>query len=152
MKKWLAPLFVLTALFALTACENTSAVVSRGLSITVTKIERSAGGSYDVTWQVVNPNVVAYAVDHSEHKLFLDGVLVGTVSRKSAQGVPPQAQAEGTDPLVLAGPAASDKLAQALAQGSANYRVESTIWVLLIDDDLSKSQLISTGTTAVTAK
>ena len=66
--------------------------------------------------------------------------------------MPLQAKAEGVDPLVLANPAAADKLAQLIGQGPVSYRIESTIWVLLSDDETSKSQLTSTGTVSITAK
>ena len=152
MKKWLTPLFVLGALLVFSACENTSELVSRGLSINVTKIVHEADGSYAVTWQVVNPNVVYYVVDHSTHKIFLDGVLVGSVSKTGRQGVPQQQRAEGTDVMTVAGPAGSEKLAQATGRDPLPYRVESTVWLLLNDEDTTKSQLVSTGTVAVTAK
>jgi hypothetical protein len=152
MKKWLTPLFVLGALLVFTACESTSDLVSRGLSIDVTKIERASDGSYAVTWQVVNPNVVYYVVDHSEHKIFLDGVLVGTISKSGRQGVPQQQRAEGTDGMKVASPAGTEKLAQAVGKGPVAYRVESNVWLLLAEENTTKSQLVSTGTVSVTAK
>jgi len=152
MKKWITPILALAALIIVAGCGTSAELISKGLRIAVTKIERSAEGSYAVSWQVENPNVVPYVVDHSEHKIFLDNVLVGTVSKKGRQGVPQQNKAEGIDPLVPAGPAAVEKLTQAIAQGQATYRVESTIWVLLSDDENSKSNLVSTGTVSVTAK
>ena len=152
LKQWITPFLALGALLVLAACQNNNVLISRGLSIALTKIERTTSGSYAVTWQVVNPNVVSYVVDRSEHKVFLNDVLVGTVAKKARQGVPPQNKAEGTDTLTLASPAATDRLAQAIGQGPQSYRVESTIWVLLSDDDTSKSQLTSSGAVAVTAQ
>jgi len=152
MKKWITPFLALAVLLGLAACNNSSEIISRGLQIAVTKIERSPTGAYEISWQVENPNVVAYVVDRSEHKIFVNDALVGTVARKARQGVPLQAKAEGVDPLILANPAAADKLAQLVGQGPVSYRIESTIWVLLSDDETSKSQLTSTGTVAVTAK
>jgi hypothetical protein len=153
MKKWFTPFLVLGALFFVASCGSSSSdLVSRGLHITLNQIARTADGSYEISWQVENPNVVAYVVDHSEHKVYLDGMLVGTVSKKSRQGVPIQNKAEGTDPLTLASPAAGEKLAQAIGQGPLSYRVDSTIWVLLMDDEISKSTLTSTGTVPVVAK
>jgi hypothetical protein len=153
MKKWFTPFLVLSALFFAAGCgTGSSELISRGLHITLNKVERAADGSFEVHWQLENPNVVAYVVDHSEHKIYLDGELVGTVFKKSRQGVPLQNKAEGTDPLTLAGPAAGAKLAQAIGQGPLAYRVDSTIWVLLADDELSKSTLVSSGSVPVTAK
>jgi hypothetical protein len=152
MKKWITPFLVLAALLGLAACHNSNDTISRGLRIALTKIDRTAAGGYEISWQVENPNVVAYVVDHSEHKIFLNDVLVGSVVRKSRQGVPLQAKAEGVDPLILANPAAADKLAQLIGQGPVSYRIESTIWVLLAEDETSKSQLTSTGTVSVTAQ
>jgi len=152
MKKWITPFLALVALMIVAGCGSTAEIISKGLRIAVTKIERSAEGAYTVSWQVENPNVVHYVVDRSEHKIYLDNVLVGTISKKTRQGVPLQNKAEGVDPLTPAGPAAVEKLTQAIAQGQAAYRVESTIWVLLADDETSKSNLVSTGTVSVTAK
>lgn len=152
LKHWITPLFALGLLFFVSACGSGTEIISRGLRIAVTKIERTSAGAYEVSWQVENPNVVAYVVDHSEHKLYLDGVLVGSVSRKARQGVPVQNKAEAVDALVPVNSAAADKLAQALSQGSAAYRIDSTIWILLADDETAKSQLTSSGTVAVVAK
>lgn len=152
MKKWITPILALAALVIIAGCTNSAEIISKGLRIAVTKIERSADGAYAVSWQVENPNVVHYVVDHSEHKIYLDDVLVGTISKKTRQGVPLQNKAEGVDPLTPAGPAAVEKLAQAIAQGQATYRVESTIWVLLAEDETSKSNLVSTGTVVVGTK
>jgi hypothetical protein len=153
MKQWITPFLALGAMFLLTACGmSNSSIISNGLRIALTKIERTAGGSYEITWELQNPNVVAYVVDRSEHKIYLDDVLVGTVSKKTRQGVPLQERAVGTDSLTVASPAAGEKLTQALAQSPLPYRVESTIWVLLADDEISKSSLSSSGTVSVTAK
>jgi len=153
MKKWLTPFLVLGALFALTGCgTGNSELLSRGLHISLNNIARTADGTYEISWQVENPNVVVYVVDHSEHKIYVDGVLVGTISKKGRQGVPVQNKAEGIDPMKLASPAAGERLAQAIGQGPVSYRVESAIWLLLSDDETSKSSLVSTGTVSVTAK
>jgi len=152
MKKWITPILALAALIIVTGCGSSAEIISKGLRIALTRIDRAADGSYAVSWQVENPNVVHYVVDHSEHKIYLDNVLVGTVSKKTRQGVPLQAKAEGVDPLTPAGPAAVEKLTQAIAQGQSAYRVESTIWVLLADDETSKSNLVSTGTVALGTK
>ena len=152
MKTWFTPFLALAVLLGLAACHNSNDTISRGLRIGVTKIERTPAGAYEISWQVENPNVVAYVVDHSEHKIFVNDALVGSVARKARQGVPLQAKAEGVDPLILASPAAADKLAQLIGQGPVSYRIESTIWVLLTDDETSKSQLTSTGTVSITAK
>jgi hypothetical protein len=152
MKKWITPLLTLAALIFVAGCGSSAEIISKGLRISLTQITRSAEGSYAVSWQVENPNVVHYVVDRSEHKIYLDDVLVGTVAKKSRQGVPMQNKAEGVDPLTPNGPAAIEKLTQAIAQGQATYRVESTIWVLLADDETSKSNLVSTGTVALSAK
>lgn len=152
MKKWITPFLTLAVLLGLTACHSSNDTISRGLRIAVSKIERTPVGAYEISWQVENPNVVVYVVDRSEHKIFVNDTLVGSVSRKARQGVPRQAKAEGVDPLTLVNPAAADALAQLIGQGPVSYRIESTIWVLLSEDETSKSQLTSTGTVSVTAK
>jgi hypothetical protein len=91
-------------------------------------------------------------VDHSDHKIYIDGELVGTISRKSRQGVPLRSKAKSSDPLTLASPGAGARLARAIGQGPLSYRVDSAIVLLLVDDEFSKATLGSSGTVPVVAK
>ena len=152
MKKWLTPLFALVALFTFAGCQSTGDIMAIGLGVDVTKIERTADGTFEVTWQLKNPNVAAYLLDHSTHKLFLDGTLVGTLAQEGRIAVPMQSFAVHTDKLVLGPSPAAAKLAQVLAQGSANYRLESTAWMLVVDEQIEKTLLTGSGTAPVTAK
>lgn len=151
MKQWITPLFLLAALLGFTGCKNTGDIMAVGLGIDVTKIERASDGSFAVTWQVRNPNIVPYILDHSTHKLFIDGTLVGTMTEDSRIAIPAHNAGGRTDKLVLAGGGAQ-KLNQALSAGTANYRVETTAWMLIVDDDFAKSEFVGSGTVAVSAQ
>ena len=60
MKKLLAPFF-LAVVFAVlaTGCNSTNSITV-GLGVELTGLTRGADGATQVTWRVVNPNVVAY--------------------------------------------------------------------------------------------
>jgi hypothetical protein len=152
MKSWIPLLLAVGALLGLTACTSDSTVISEGLGIEVLKIERSAAGNCEVSWRITNPNVVTYVLDRSTHKIFLDGVEIGTITQSKRMGVPARDSAAGVASLTPTSPVAIQKLADVVAAGSASYRVESSIWLLLIDDDLSRSQLVNTGKVPVTAQ
>lgn len=152
MKQYLAPL-CLTLLFAFVAAgcggPNTTTV---GLNVELGGVSRSGDGKVEATWRVVNPNIVPYLVAQATHRVYLDGVLVGTVSSKDALAVPARSKAEQNSPLLLAGPAAERAVTAAAAAGSAAYRMESTIIVRLYGDSTDKTELRGAGTVKVTAK
>lgn len=152
MKKILAPLFLVT-LFAFFAAgcggPNTTMV---GLNVELGGVNRAGDGTVQVTLRVANPNIVPYLVAQASHRIYLDGVLVGTVNDKVALAVPAQSKGERTSPLVSAGPAAERTIAAAVAAGSASYRLESAVTIRLYGDNTDKSDLRGAGTVAVTAK
>jgi LEA14-like dessication related protein len=151
MKKILAPLFLATLLaFVAAGCGSNTTMV--GLNVELGGISRGGGGQVEVTWRVANPNIVPYLVAQASHRIYLDGVLVGTINDKDALALPAQNKAERTSPLVLAGPAAERTVAAAIAAGSATYRLESTVTIRLYGDNTDKSDLRGAGTVTVTAK
>lgn len=149
MKNWLTPLLLMGALCALTACTNTSKIISTGLSVELTQIEHRGDGTIQVTWRIKNPNVVSYLVDRAVHKVALDGALVGTIDDTSRLGVPPQSAADRTSVLTPANPQVAEHIMQLAAKGSASYQVESTISLLIYDDQISKSTLSTSGSVPV---
>jgi len=134
------------------ACSNTSEIIAGELKVALSKIERAGDGTIQVTWAVENPNVVSYLVSKGTHKVTLNGTLVGTIVQDTPLGVPANNKQERTGLLVLAGPAAAPVIDQALAQGSAAYRVDSTILLLILDDKFEKVHLTRSGSVAVVAK
>lgn len=152
MKKFPAPLF-LTLLFAFFAAGcGGPATTMVGLNVELGGISREGDGRVLVTWRVANPNIVPYLVAQASHRVYLDGVLVGTVGDKDALAVPAQSKGERTGALVSAGPAADRTIAAAVAAGSASYRLESTVVIRLFGDQTDKSELRGAGTVPVTAK
>lgn len=150
MKKLSA--LVLLALVAFTAsCKNYVIPTTAGLHIDLISLER-AGNEVHVTWQVRNPNVVAYVLTQTAHRITLGGTLIGTVTDKQRVGVPSQNEVERRGVLVPSNPAAMEAINQAVAKGSAAYTLESTLWMLVLDDKIEKFTRPSSGTIPVTAK
>lgn len=153
MKPWITPLLAALLLAAFASCHaGDSEIIARGLQIELVQVERAADGTVQVTWRMKNPNVVPYLVDHAAHKITLGGTLLGTVNDTARLGLPPQSQAERTNPLTPAGPDAAGRVAQLAGQGTATYQVDSTVFLLIVDDDIIKSVLTGTGSVPVTAK
>ncbi len=152
MKNWLTPLWLIAALFVLSSCTNTSEIITTGLKVELTKVARSIDGTIHVTWKVRNPNVVSYLVDHSTHKVILDGTQVGTFTDDVRLGVPVQSEAEHTNVLVPSNAQAAEHVAQLVAKGSASYQLNSFIVLLLYDDETSKSTLVGSGSVPVVAQ
>lgn len=152
MKKFLAPFFLVALFAALGSGCNSSNTITVGLKVELTGLARAGDGSTQVSWRVVNPNVVPYLIAQSNHRVYLDGVLVGTITDKEATALPAHNHAARSTTLTTAGPAAERTLAAAAAAGSAAYRVESTVIIRLYGDTTERSSLSSAGTVPVSAK
>ncbi len=152
MKLRLLPLLCLTLLFALAGCTNVSEIIASGLKIELVRVTRAADGSCQVTWRIRNPNVVPYLVDHAVHKLTLGGAVVGTINVTDRIAVPRESQVEQTHALTPAGADTAARLAELAGRGSADYRVDSTVWLLIFDDEREKAALTGSGTVPVTAQ
>lgn len=152
MKHLFTPLLLLGLVFCgLTGCSSTTEIISAGLRIELTQIRRDSSGVH-VTWRVHNPNVVSYLFSKSTHKLTLDGTVVGTLEDASPVGLPQFNRVERTATLVPANAATAQVVDRALAQGSASYRLDSTVWVLIVDDQIEKIPLSASGSVPVSAK
>ena len=152
MKKILPPLLLtLVLICGFTACSSPESLTA-GLKIELTGVERAGDGTVRVTWRVQNPNVFSYLLDKTSHKLSLNGTLVGTITDNSPFGVPAQSHAERTGVLSPAKPPAGTVIDHAVTQGSAAYRLNSILNVLLLDDKFEKIPLAASGTVPVTAK
>lgn len=151
MKQFLTPFFLVTLLALLAGCSSNNSTTA-GVRIELTGLARASDGSTRVSWRVANPNVISYLVAEATHRIYLNGVLIGTVNDREPLAVMPQAHTDRTSSLASAGPAADSALAAAVAAGSAAYRVESAIVVQLYGETVDKSNLTATGTVPVTAK
>jgi hypothetical protein len=152
MKKWFTPLFVLLTLGLLAGCASTSQIIATGLKVQVARVTPAADGSVEVTLRVVNPNVVPYLIDHSAHKISLNGQLIGTAIDSARLGLAAGRSEERKLALTAIPPAGLQAIAAAAGQDAVAYRVESTVWLLLVDDDIEKASLNATGVTPVAAK
>lgn len=153
MKSLLSSLLLLTlVLGGLTSCTSTSTIIATGLRIELTQVQRMSNGEVQVTWRFHNPNVVSYLFSKVSLRVALDGTQIGTIEDKSPLGLPAANHADRTGILVPAGGAANQVIEQALARGSAPYRVDSTVWVLIVDDEIEKIPLSRTGSVPVIAQ
>lgn len=153
MKQLSHSLWVLVCLaIGLTGCSSNNRIIASGLSVEVARIQQNAAGDVMVTLRAHNPNVVSYLFAKTLHTLTLDGKLVGKIEENSPQGLPAINLIERTAKLTVTDDAARQVIAQALRRGSATYRVESTVWVLIVDDDIEKISLSGAGTVTVSAE
>lgn len=116
-----------------------SSQIPVGLGVELASLELSAGTA---TIRYANPSVVSYNVEHSSHRVFLDGKFVGTVELKAPLGIPQQRNLEQSGTFVV------DKGAN-ISAGSANYRLESTLTLVLYGENLQTSKLAGSGTVVV---
>lgn len=152
MKKFLTPLFLtalVTLLFAGCNSANTTMV---GLNVELAGVNHAGDGTTTVTWRVLNPNVISYLVAEASHRVYLDGVLVGSIDDKEPLAVLAQNQTDRTSRLVTAGPAAERVIAAAATAGTASYRLESTVTIRLYGETTDRSKRTAAGTVRVTGK
>lgn len=152
MKKFLTPFFLVTLLTMLGTGCSSSNTITAGLRVELTGLARADDGTTRADWRVVNPNVVSYLLAQSSHRVYLDGVLVGTFTDKEAMALPANNHSARSSLLKSDGAAAERTLAAAAAAKSASYRVESDIIIRLYGDSTERSGLSSTGTVPVTTK
>lgn len=148
MKRFLLLFF---PLLLLAGCSSSSNTITVGLKVELTGLARGNDGTTQVSWRIVNPNIVSYLVDETTHRIYLNGTLVGTTQEKEAMAIPAQTNASRTTKLVTSG-AAERTLSEAIAAGTATYRTESIIIIRLYGDKTDKSNLTSAGQVPVAAK
>lgn len=137
MKNTLLALCAAVALVvSFSACSSRIPV---GLGIELASLEAAAGKA---TVRYVNPSVVSYNVDHSTHRVFLDGKLVGKIEIKAPLGIPAQRNLEQGGTFV------AEKGAN-VATGSANYRLQSELTLVLYGENVQTSKLSGSGTVVV---
>ena len=144
-------LLALVLVCGFTACSSPESITA-GLKLELTNVERAGDGSVRVAWRVQNPNVFSYLLSKTTHKLFLDGTLVGSFAETNPLGVPAQSHAETISVLTPVKPPAGTVLDQAVAIGTANYRLDSMLFVLLLDEQIEKIPRVTSGTVAVSTK
>jgi hypothetical protein len=153
MIKLLTPLLVLAfTATALTGCNSSGKVVVTGLKVEALRIERTGDGATRVTWRFNNPNIAAYLLRDSSHRLFLGGTLVGTTKDLNPMAIPPGGSTERTTVLDVAPGAGERALTEAAGTGSAAYRIESQVTVQIYGDTIERGSLENSGTLSVSAK
>jgi hypothetical protein len=145
----LCALLVFATLLAGCGGPNTTTV---GLKVELVGIARTSDGRTQVTWRLLNPNIVPYLVARATHRISLDGAQIGTVDDREVLAIPAQTNAERTSVLKPAGAGTDAALAAAAKNGSGSYRVETTLVISLFGDTTEKGDLRGAGTVPVTAK
>lgn len=138
MKKFFLTTVLLGCLGLLSSCSSAGEMLA-GLRFELAGIERAGANA---TFRVVNPNMVAYNIDHVDYTVTLDGKVVGTAEVKKPTGVPAQNVALQTAKLVLAPGAV-------LPAGEANYRIDAVVILRLYDDKTEKAKMGGAGTVVV---
>jgi LEA14-like dessication related protein len=153
MKKLLTPLVLLLGVVLFHAgCSNSGTIVVTGLRIEITGIERSSNGDVQVTWRLMNPNIVPYLLSRVSQKISLNNTLVGTTLDTAPIAIPAQDHATHTSKLTLAGGAASQVLAGAAGHGPVSYRVETALSIQLFGDMIERGDISGAGVVPVIAK
>lgn len=153
MKRLLAPFFLLLWLATgQTGCTNTSRLIATGLEARLTEIVRAGDGTVTASWHVTNTNVVSYLFARVRSKIYLNGVYLGVIINENPLGIPAGTDVERSGIITGGDAAASRALAEALAHGSASYRVDTQITVRIYGETVEETKLTHTGTVPVTAK
>jgi hypothetical protein len=152
MKKFLTPFFLVSLLALLGTGCSSSNTITAGLRAELTGLAHDGDGTTRADWRMVNPNVVSYLLAQSSHRVYLDGVLIGTITDKDAMALPAKNHSARSTTLKSAGAAAERAVAAAATAKSASYRIESDIIIRLYGDSTERSSLSSTGTVPVTTK
>ena len=153
MKRFYTPVLLLTLLAAcVLGCRNTSVIIATGLRVELTAITNNADGTVSASWRMVNPNIASYLLSSTSHKVYLNGVLLGTITDHEPLGVPASTSVDRASKLGAGDAAASRTLAEAMTKGSGNYRVDSQIVIRIYDETVEKATLTNSGTVPVVAK
>lgn len=140
MRRLLTPFILLVALVAVFAgCSSHPPLT--GLTVDLVKLERAKDGTVIATVEVVNATVLGFNIASSNHQVFLNGRLVGTMHISEPLGLPQQSTAKQSAPLRLAG---GD-----LTAGLASYRIESALTLLLYGDEKDIHKIVGSGTVQV---
>ncbi len=151
MKKSLFSVIFALAALLFAGCSSGYQPGITGLGIELTRIERGADGLTRVHWLINNPNIIAYLVGGSTHKIYLDGGLVGTTTLREPIGVPKQSQQPQSAILKIEG-TGGHALTIALSRGSATYRLESNLTITVYGEGKENYRAVATGTVLVVAK
>ncbi len=142
MKKSFPTLFLLAVALVLGACTTTRPGLA-GLSVELVKIEVE-GAAARATVRYVNPNLMAYNLAQTRHKIQI-GAWSGVAETREAFGVPPRNTVEQTVALK------PERLDQ-LTAGAVDYRMESDFSLRLYGESRESLELSARGRTVVVRK
>lgn len=142
-------LFAALAAVLLSGCNSVTPAFA-GLGTTVSRLERDGSGKVTATLKFVNPNLAAYNVSKSTHRVALDGTHVGTVNVERPFGIPPQTTVEQVAELKVEG--GTTALDAAAAKGSASYRADTVITFQLFGENKEVIKSSASGTVTVGRK
>lgn len=150
MKQLLPRLFALIAcLFLFAACMGSPKVNSIEISLSGVAPSPKAD-TLILTIRYTNANVIPIAIAHTDHKLSLNGRVVGKVESEKAVGLPPTKAIEEKVELTIKDPALIQELRTTAASKTASYVLDTVIYIEDGEDDLV-SKTSSTGAVDLSA-
>lgn len=140
------PLLLLALIASLVAgCGNLTPAFT-GLGATLAQVERDRSGRVQATVHFGNPNLAAYNVGRTVHRVYFDGTEVGRIELVRPFGIPPQQVVVQTGELIVTDQAAFDRAA---ARRSTGYRLDTTMTFQLTGDAREVIKSSASGTVAV---
>ncbi len=137
-------LVAVVAMLGLVGCESSRLKAAvKGLRADLVNLSIAADGSAKATLRYVNPNVIVYNVASAKHRIYINGRFLANAEAKKPAGVPPTSELVEQDVTFKVPPSGWP------VAGAANYRVESTINLLVYDDNEETHRLESAGQVVV---
>ena len=111
-----------------------------GIAATVVAVKPAAPSAPEtqavLTLQFANENVASVAMDNSTHRLFLNGSYVGKATSDTPTGLREMAPTMQEIPMKFENPALVRQLANSPGAQAVNYRLESDMLVVVIEDHI----------------
>jgi hypothetical protein len=142
MKKLFFPALFGAIVLALAGCSTTRPGLA-GLVVELARIEVEGGKAHAVV-RLKNPNLIAYNIAQSRHKIELGG-WSGVAETRAPFGVPPQSTQEQR---VEIGSGRIDQLPNA----TTDYRLESNLKLRLYGDTMESMEITARGRVVVERK
>jgi len=141
-KAFLSVIITVAAGLLLSSC-STGRPGLAGLGVELVKIEVAGGAAHAVV-RLKNPNLIAYNIAQSRHKIELGG-WSGVAETRAPFGVPPQSTQEQR---VEIGAGRIDQL----PAGAADYRLESDLKLRLYGETMESLEIQARGRVVVERK
>ena len=128
--------FLAVCLSGLAGC--TSHGTLGGIAVTVVGLKPATAPENEavVTLRYANENVAAVGMANATHKLYLNGIYVGKATSDTPTGLREMAPTMQEIPMKFENPALVRELANSPGAQAVNYRLESDMLVVVIEDHI----------------